>query len=463
MTTRALVGLLILVPFVGLGSAGCFGGQTGGEVGSHPPRDEDLGGSGGTYIQNPEDGPSIAVCVEECRDERTALELDEPSPLGFSPEDVLAVAEGTHEAALTYSSSQEGAFQLTPGGTSTTLTMVLERTGNATFVQSWPGPDSCYPADSQEICPDRLEVEVTVSLTTEDGAFDEQFAALLVAKSPGETTLTVPLDLESLAGSFAVEVDNDGKTALTTLDSVFAAGVFAGSVTGLLQLERDGSHAETGYVTFAHWGRGDCPDDAALVDPEAEGVLSSAEPFDTINQTSPLSLTWADGTQTELTLNASDSGGPLCRSFSRLVERKQEDFERYVIGGTIELATADGRWATTQPIEVCSAADAGELVTTSLYLAQDEPVPRSEFEATFGLRDVDLGDFETAGLRLDIAYTGEGDSGRAEGDVTVVGVLPNECVDTEDSTCGSPGWQELEVAKVGAQGGGGSGPDFEPL
>ena len=467
-TTRPFVGLLAATCSVVLGAGGCE--LTEHDMPGAAPAPSDTAGTGGAgdLFDNPA-YPVSPLCIEECRDTRTPLELDEPSPLGFSPEDVLALAEGAHEVTLTYDPGQKGTFHITPASTTANLTMVVERQGEAAFVESWPGPYSCYPPDSEEICPERVEVEVTVALRTDDGAFDERLPALLVAESPvvespTEVRLTAPVDLGSLEGSFAVSaVDFEPSEATdTTLQAAFGPGIFVGSVTGLILATGD-EYGTTGYVTLADWGRGDCGHDAALVDPEAEGVVSTTTLVETINLASPLPVSWADGTATELSLSVSDLDAALCRGNLRWMgPDAPEPYESYVTTGTIELATTDGRWTTTQSVVLYATTTAGRLGTLALYLADGEPIPASDFETTYGLQGIDLDDFDAAGLGLEIVYRVEDDGVAAQGDLAVVGVLPNDCVETEQSMCGAAGRQEVAVGKLGTAGEEQRGPNPEP-
>lgn len=290
--TRRQRGALFLV--AALGAAGCAGGQTGGEFGA-----ENGTGGGGTL-----DGNETASA---CDEDATELGLDEVSPLGFSADDVLALAEGTHEATLTWVPDEAAMATTTLEPGTTEVTLVIEPAGPASFVDAEP-PASGSSGGMIElgwVCPDRVDVPVTVTLTTADGALDETLDGTLSATDAGSATLLVPIELDELEGTLSFEVvsPEGGVPIQTRLEVVFGEGIFAGRLSGTIETRTDQVATAAG-ATYAEWGYGACEHGEYPVDPETAGAVTSTALLDVVNGASPLAVTWGDGTETTLSLAA---------------------------------------------------------------------------------------------------------------------------------------------------------------
>jgi hypothetical protein len=154
------------------------------------------------------------------------LAWSERSTLGFSADELLNALGAEHQARLTYAD-----------GTSTTLTLGLQRgtSGQVQFQQrQYTSDQSGRELAVDSDCDDVLSIPVTLSFTTNDGAFAESWALSLLADSATTATGYVPLELDALAGSYTVtEVDPaefDDVVAFITLG--FAAAAWSGSVSG---------------------------------------------------------------------------------------------------------------------------------------------------------------------------------------------------------------------------------------
>lgn len=155
--------------------------------------------------------------------ESTTLGLDDDSPLGFSGADVLAVAGGEHTSTLRWAI----------GGT-TALTVDVVHDGTVKFVEYEWVDDSGQDIAALD-CGDQLELGVTVSFATADGAFDESFVTRLDAVAGDAASLFEELDLDDLTGTYEVTTetdtsDYDDVTAWLTVD--FAAAGWSGTVEG---------------------------------------------------------------------------------------------------------------------------------------------------------------------------------------------------------------------------------------
>ncbi len=437
--TRGLRRLGVLSLLAALGAGGCAGGQTGGEFGA----EEGTGGEGGGGTLHGDESGNA------CEETLTELALDETSPLGFAAADVLALAEGTHEATLTWAPDESATATTTLEPGTTEVALVVEAAGPASFVDAAPpsSGDSGGTIDLAWDCPDRVAVPVTVTLTTADGALDETLDGTLSATSAGSAELVLPVDLDELEGTLSFEVvsPEGGVPTQTTLEVVFGEGIFAGRLGGTI-VKQTSQVAMATSATYAEWGYGACERDAFPVDPQSPGAITGEMLLDVVNGTSPLAVTWGDGTETTLTLTAASGDPAVCLRPAN--ERLGYPDAVYLLAAEATLLSADGRLDAVQTIAIEATAAEGSPTALTLRSASVQPVEPAEFADVYGLSGVDLGDATDAYLTLEIQVLVEGDAATAEGALTVFGTPPTDCVDTETSTCGFPGWQPIEVMPV---------------
>lgn len=132
----------------------------------------------------------------------TPVGLDEVSPLGVSPAELLAVAEGRHLAGLSWAAGGETELELDvdPGAAIAWVDYEYESDGSMAI----------------EIgCADALEIDADLGFVTADGGFAEAFATTLQAVDATGLSWSASLGLDDVAGSYdAAEIDqeryNDG-------------------------------------------------------------------------------------------------------------------------------------------------------------------------------------------------------------------------------------------------------------
>jgi hypothetical protein len=191
-----------------LSLAGCLGGQTGQESEAAP----------------------------ECEEQAQAVELDESTSLAFSAEGVLAAAGSPLRAPARFFNA----------GITREVTLTLHSATAARVVT---------PLRSSPECPQRLEVDVSASFATDDGAFDETFATTLGARGVNNWSLQRTLPLADLHGSYdASEYD------LGTWDNPrirIDADLHGGTFSGRLWLDGDdprpGDGSEPTSANVAEW------------------------------------------------------------------------------------------------------------------------------------------------------------------------------------------------------------------
>jgi hypothetical protein len=205
---------LVVAPLL----AGCAGGQTGDEGETH----------------------------ELCDLRLTPVAADDASRLGFSPSQVLALAEGERTADFEWLPSPQFPYGPESGPSSAALGITgLGDAKLAEVVTPWP------------CCADELKVRVRVSLTTAGGALDESFDAELVARRAESASLTFLLDAERLGGSLAFDPAALGRAKVERLqlDVRFQRTSLDGSLQAHV-VESDGSGPNsTSSLTAIHLAR----------------------------------------------------------------------------------------------------------------------------------------------------------------------------------------------------------------
>jgi hypothetical protein len=122
------------------------------------------------------------------------LSLHEPSPLGFSAGQALALAEGERSATFSWLQSPGIAYGPESGK------------GQVSVRTSAAGPAQFARVDASRSlthCQDHVQLPAYVVLATAGGAFDESFRVDLVATTPDETALTQLVPSAELNGTFA--------------------------------------------------------------------------------------------------------------------------------------------------------------------------------------------------------------------------------------------------------------------
>jgi hypothetical protein len=137
-----------------------------------------------------------------CDDTPATLAMGDASPLGFSADEMLAVAAGPNTADAIWTETS---------GT-TTATLSLAAAGAPVFHDlefvSDTGDHGGADWDEDSACPDYLEVPVTMTFSTGDGAFSESISASLTAASLASLSAGADLDHAALGGSYTVtEID----------------------------------------------------------------------------------------------------------------------------------------------------------------------------------------------------------------------------------------------------------------
>ena len=188
-----------------------------------------------------EEPPNLMPQSPYCASEELVLELEEQTPLELSPRDVLDRLSGTMEGEIVWSFGGEG-YELGLSTDASTVPMALEVTyegGPITFLeQELVEPDG-QVNEVGVTCPDRMTIEVALSLTTSDGTLAEAWVASLVVDAdpqtgePSDPTLGVDTRFASLAGTLTVtgiEPDTWSVSESLRLETSFSDGGSSGQL-----------------------------------------------------------------------------------------------------------------------------------------------------------------------------------------------------------------------------------------
>jgi hypothetical protein len=181
-----------------------------------------------------------------CEETKTELAAHETAPLGFSPSEVLALAEGEHTAAFEWQRSSNVPYG--PESGQSELTLTVTNLGAYQFVARELRETSAI-SEQAGCCPDALQVSVRVALRTSGGALDETFDAVLEAQGAGAAALTW-LIAPPLQGSLTFDQPALGNAKL---DGVLLEARFG--PTGI------GGYLDAGFEDAAP---GDDPDGAVM-------------------------------------------------------------------------------------------------------------------------------------------------------------------------------------------------------
>jgi hypothetical protein len=122
------------------------------------------------------------------------LSMHEPSPLGFSAGEVLALAEGAQSATFTW--LQTPGFSYGPENGSGQATVRTFAVGEASFAR-------VEVQRSAPNCQDHVRIPVSVVLETAGGALHESFPVNLIATTGDEAAITALVPSAQLKGEFA--------------------------------------------------------------------------------------------------------------------------------------------------------------------------------------------------------------------------------------------------------------------
>lgn len=375
--------------------------------------------------------------------------LDEPSPAGFSGNDMLRLVERPFSAPLLWHSTVED------WGYSLTIAPKADG-GESLEVEIGHAGGAARYLDVGSACPIRVELDVIVRLRTESGAFDEEVEAILFATSThqvglglifrtDETSDPPPYArapfaqgeadyqprLHALGGSLAVSArDEENSTtyrATGLLVSLVANELgLTGNVVAWLA-SPDGGRGSTVAAVGSHCGEqlGFAWDSAQ---PTSQNGLSPEQIVDLLNA---------------LSIEAVHEAGvarPLEHHFSALTDEACADLSSgspslelevdWALSTAHEELNIDGSW----PVIIRAPDDGSSAPNIAIGLREGDHLAPNTLESRWGIMGLDLSGYDTAGLSLELEVTRSGTQAEVNGllELTALTVPEDRPVATGD-------------------------------
>lgn len=192
------------------------------------------------------------VCIQA---ERRELALDERTPEGVTPAEVLAKAVGARDFTLNWVPDLTNA----PSDSTTAhFELALRDVEPIEYIRTERNPDN--NTDIGDDCGPSLHIPATLTLSTDDGALDERFDEALVydlrPDASPRPSVSVAFDFDQLVGSLRVLAtypELEGQLVVELVDPT--------SIDGALEFTSVSrtSSGDVGILhrRIAHWGRFD--------------------------------------------------------------------------------------------------------------------------------------------------------------------------------------------------------------
>jgi hypothetical protein len=412
-----LLGLVPLLVACSTGGDPSAGGQTG---------DEDTSGEG-----------------SDCDYVPTVVGLDEVTPLGFSAEEVLETALGTHSTPFFW---KQGGHEYGPESGESELTLVLGEPGEARFMKGTPKETQF---DIAVDCRDRLEVDVQVHASTQGGALDESFVAPIRAESAKLASLSRSFELAALNGSFAFDPDSLGAASVIAfrLNAVISEFGLSGGLDA--QYEVKGSDAVSSYGQSL----GTFPAEIAcstggVTVPLDGGPNSSQAALNLVSSIDGVELEKA-GESSAGELSIEHDGTPSCADLIGFWG--SEPTGVVSTGAVLHLQTSDGALDQDFPVRVESVPGEDGSLDHVKITGTCRANEVSAFAATCGDYGFDFAGYDAASATLELTLRPGDEAPEVAGSLSVKGVIRPECLDNPPPCTenGCPGCEGETLEPVG--------------
>ncbi len=455
----------------------CVGTSTG-----NPIQDTDAGKhtpDGGT-LTNGGEGGLLTSCDATTS---TLATNDTKSPLGFSAADILSLVAGDHTVSMEWLGESD--LTITPApGKSMLHIGVTAKSAKPRFVQLDPkaggaggGTGIYQPAGDS--CPDHVEIDVHVTLHSDDGGLAEAFDTTLSAENEKLISLSHTIAAKDLAGSFTAA--GTGPLGVFTLQSVaietsFSQLGISGSLSPALVSESNSSTGTgAGGVSragggVARWPAGDACDPftnfgtrgvpRAIGD--AFGDASMADAIALVNKASALTLTWQGAPAASLKVAFTPAGASACASYGNSLDGSTQAGVQLSILGKLAAKTGDGRIDAHWPLSLTAYYDANDKLS-HVDVATDPNggivvglVSASDFTRAYGITGVDVSAYDQANALIGVSWT-TGSTASATGSLTVQGATVPMCASEKpaptppvdagagSAASGTPGCQGIDL------------------
>jgi hypothetical protein len=187
------------------------------------------------------------------------LSLDTVTPLGVSAARVLEPVLGAHSSPLLWSANTAPVTVGPEQGQSQIDLALSYDAGSVAWVHFAPATSNESGAASTLLgCPpDRLQVEVSVRLSTSGGALDERYTATLSAETVDGVAFSQRLPLASLVGALVVTTPEGIQASTLVVNAAWDVLGFHGTLLGEVTTQRTdpSGSGSVGYglLPYAEW------------------------------------------------------------------------------------------------------------------------------------------------------------------------------------------------------------------
>ena len=336
--------------------------------------------------------------------------------LGFSAVPVREVASGTHEVDVFWRSSDQVAY--VPGPGASVLSVAVEEAGEVRFVES-VSDLSEIESGPEDGCPDRLEIDARVRLSTADGALDEVFDVPIAAMRPEVVAIAGERELDELGVDLRVTSQpKDSDLGPLSFDLALSElGVF-GSMELPLTVD-SGKFVAATVVQLARFPDEEpvCEFGVPVAFDQPLGGITGNDTLAVWAAAGPHALIDETGATSALTIELGEAPEILCASVDQRGPAS--------IDIDLHFISADGRIDGELDVLVNPRTDAdGNLERVGFYRNDSgvRPFDPEELESRFGITGVDLEGYDAATLEVHGFVSTAG----LEAELTIEGHRPGE-------------------------------------
>jgi hypothetical protein len=327
----------------------------------------------------------------------------DPTPFGWSPSAAMALLSAPRTVVVRYRDAASDGLVRRPSSASTTihLQFTVDESRLYFVASSQNGMISPY-------CNNHMALGGTLTLMSDDGAFNEVIATELIASGPGLLMSDLTIPAKDLRGSFSLATagarDGDQFTFLlqqTIVDGAWVGVLYANTPAGG-RLE----------YPYADWGSAPCEVGSAPITAEDPVLSSLAVQAAGIIESAVVPIAFSDGTSTMAHLSFPQFPLP-CRLVDPQLDMRMTrvlssapQSGLYLVG-PVAVVTDDRRWVANLPAKAGGTVASGALTTMQLH-TDTQVLSPTEFVSYYGFAGVDFGTFDRARLAFTVNYTVDG-------------------------------------------------------
>jgi hypothetical protein len=337
-----------------------------------------------------------------CQATRVPVALNELTPLGYAPSDLMALLGPPRAAELHYRDVTGDGLSRFPDTAATTLHVTSVFDPSRTFfVDLAPEPENPSPTVP---CDDYLLLGVQFTLTSDDGAFAETLAADFNTKQiPDRLISAISIAAKDKRGTFALSTAgaNDGAQFTYGFRQTFLAGAWLGRVDAYyIGSTRPGAFEGP---PFAEWGSGPCAAGSTPIAQDGSADATLAAQAIAVITNAPVALAFGDGTRTVARL-AYPQPAIACRVEDRQILQEPEG--TILLPGPVTITTDDGRWSATLGAIGSGHVTSGALSSLRVYYNAPnlQTLAPAEFATFYGFSGVDFTNHVKARLGFGVDY-----------------------------------------------------------